>query len=402
MTFDPVSWGLGWVLTRVTSRVADWLRKPSLSKDLRAEVAVWTRALPTDASVNPDALFPSVLSDEEAVDRPLLLRLRQDLRANNIPRVELWNAAFLEHWRYIRRELGANAQPFFLLPEHDVTPHLNDLAKRIFSVCCGQDPLFRPTLISYQQEILGLQDSIADQLAELNKRVGLSPAPTSPNDWLPLETYAVVFPPSVGVDKAWEFICRLLVLALHDAFALSRNVQFISAVQSRPIEYDGGQLNSFELLSQQSEFLAAARRRTKAVLDGGGDKGAALTQDDALDALRTDGWKFEVAIPLGAFYRPVLFVYDARNRAITITDRSNADPPGESCASAMLTTSDQIEFMCQLLSQKLAVINFDETANNPAAFRFLVSVAAEKGFDFARIRVHKRNCEKWDYLLSPL
>lgn len=399
MPFDPVSWGLGWVLTRATSRI--WLSKPSLASGLRAEVALWAKALPTDAWVYPDALFPSILSDEEAVDRPLLLQLRQVLLANEIPRVEVWDSAFREQWR-ARRDLGVNAQPFFLLSEQAVIPHLHDLAKRVFNVCCEQDPLFRPTLVSNQREILGLQENIADQLAELTKRLALDPVPAGLNDWLPLETYAVVFPPSVQVDKAWQFICRLLVLSLHETFALSRYVQFISAVQNRPIEFEGKQLTSFEILSQQRDFVAAARRRTKAVLDSG-DRTVAQETDEAVEALRNDGWRFEFKIPLGTFYRPVLFAYDARTKIIAIKDRSSADEARELNASDILTTSDQIELMCSLSRLKiLDVVNFDETRSNPAAFRFLVSLAAEKGFDFGRIRVHRRDYEKWDYLLSAL
>jgi hypothetical protein len=149
MTFDPLSWALGFVLSRTTSKLLD---KADLTAKLQKEIEAWANELPHDRSVVSAALFPDLCPNP--VDRPALAALRQTLESDNVPSETQWLEAFLEQWHTIRSR-GGDLQPFFTISEDDAKEHLEALARRVKQLCGQDERLFRGTALTILQEIAG-------------------------------------------------------------------------------------------------------------------------------------------------------------------------------------------------------------------------------------------------------
>lgn len=156
MVFDPLSWAIGFSLTKSVSWLSGALGKKTLQDELEQALRAWAAKLPDDASVEPAALFPDLNPDSELIGRPALGALRSKLRSKLIPNAEEWLSGFVEQWQSRRRVLGTSGQPLFKLPESKVRPLLQTLAEDIYRVCVSDEPLFKGTVLAQLDEILAL------------------------------------------------------------------------------------------------------------------------------------------------------------------------------------------------------------------------------------------------------
>ena len=179
MPFDPVSWGLGFVLTRVSSKLLDKAFAGDLRARLEREVENWANELPPDRSVVSAALFPDL--SLSTVDRPALEAIRHTMESDKIPSEEQWLEAFVEQWQVIRSR-GGDLQSFFTISVENAREHLADLAKRVKKQCSQDERLFRGEVLNVPEEIRGSRRQekrgsifdtlidIGDDLAERLKR----------------------------------------------------------------------------------------------------------------------------------------------------------------------------------------------------------------------------------------
>lgn len=169
VAFDPFSWAAGFTL----SRSANWLldREKSIDELLNDAVTAWSQTLPGEAWLDPHSLFGRIASDNDLAGHPKLAELRERLRSREIPRAPLWKDALIEQWRYRKRQLGDQGQPFFHLPEDAASAHLQDLAARLERACESDTPLFRGTMLR-----------LVGQLSERTAQPFVLPSPLHPSD----------------------------------------------------------------------------------------------------------------------------------------------------------------------------------------------------------------------------
>src|SRR3972149_5525904 len=105
MMFDPLSWAIGFSLTKGAGYFFDKIFSDVLPSKLRKDVEEWGKELSSQLQFNYEALeilFDSFTSDEELVKFPKLASLRGKLNKFLIPTVEEWYYALYERWEYIR------------------------------------------------------------------------------------------------------------------------------------------------------------------------------------------------------------------------------------------------------------------------------------------------------------
>lgn len=116
MIFDPLAWGLGLALNRLTARVL----KPSPADELRARLntvaAQWAKQLPSEASVGYERMFLEAAAEPDPELRPARFRLQESLyTVGVVPSEQMWSEAFVEHWHIKRAELGERGNAFLQL-----------------------------------------------------------------------------------------------------------------------------------------------------------------------------------------------------------------------------------------------------------------------------------------------
>lgn len=154
MSFDPLSWAIGFALTKSVGALSSTLLGESLETKLDDAMRAWARSLPPEAWLDHSALAATIIPDSELSTRPALAALRSQLRRKVVPSERLWEGALLEHWDERRLALGRDAQPFFLLDREEAAGHLRRLSAAIRDVCISHEPLFKGTVLSHLAQLL--------------------------------------------------------------------------------------------------------------------------------------------------------------------------------------------------------------------------------------------------------
>jgi hypothetical protein len=141
MPFDPLTWGLGFALNRLTARLLSPSGADILQNRLRVAEHEWSQQLPSELSVHYKQVFGEANADLDPDSRPARFRLQESLITRGIvPSEREWLDAFVEHWKIRRAELGPIGNAFFQLDDEEAVAHLSALARRIHHAC-GADPV---------------------------------------------------------------------------------------------------------------------------------------------------------------------------------------------------------------------------------------------------------------------
>lgn len=105
------------------------LTPSELSSRLKATIKSWVDALPPGFEVDPGAVLH--LRDIDA--GPARKLISQRMTDGRLPTPTEWLDAVTEWWN--AADKGVDMQPFFRLSEQDASPHLRDLAGRLYDVC---------------------------------------------------------------------------------------------------------------------------------------------------------------------------------------------------------------------------------------------------------------------------
>ncbi len=150
MAFDPLSWAIGYALKKGLDQ---FLTHKSLSAKLQNQLDQWAKNLPSDSYVNPDALFPDIVSDNDCDKRPALLSLRQTLRNYNIPTESQWQNVLIEQCQWVR-DNNEDTQPFFKLQINEANKHLSKLSTALTNECKHDKNLFHSTVLEMLTALL--------------------------------------------------------------------------------------------------------------------------------------------------------------------------------------------------------------------------------------------------------
>lgn len=153
MSFEIMTWAVGFAMTRATQRLAQSLFARNLDKELTLAAERWAAQLPDGHGLVPAVLFPRIPHDEELIDRPALKVVRERLGAKRIPSLVEWHLAFIEQWQKVRDTHGDDTQPFFRLPEDNARADLHGLARAVLQVCEQDEGLFKGTVLERLDEL---------------------------------------------------------------------------------------------------------------------------------------------------------------------------------------------------------------------------------------------------------
>lgn len=159
--FDPISWGLGFVLNRLSVRLLEGNSDEILHRELIEDTKDWARGLPASIAGVAIDLFSETDTDATLETRPARFELQRVLFANgHVPDVKVWLDAFTEHWLAKRAELGERANDFFRIDESEAKAHLSNLAVCVFKRCASNAELSRRTLISQIDKVSSKLDTV--------------------------------------------------------------------------------------------------------------------------------------------------------------------------------------------------------------------------------------------------
>lgn len=161
MSFDPLSWAIGSVLTQGLNKITN----KSLPAKLQKHLSQWATTLPSDSYIYPDALFQHIESDLDLNQRPALYSLRQMLIDKHIPTESDWLNALIEQWRWVRKN-QKEPQPFFKLQESVAKEHLVKLAIALSNECKQDEQSFRVTVIDILNKSKEIYDFDWGQISE--------------------------------------------------------------------------------------------------------------------------------------------------------------------------------------------------------------------------------------------
>ena len=128
------TWLTTTALTRGLSTLENIYHNGHLDRKIRDSIKTWIDTVPEEYNLIEGAMFPL---SENSIDFHIctkLSELRDTLKRDLIPSLDLWQEALLEHWMYRKTTLGEDAQAFFVADEAEVKVHIYRLAESLYQV----------------------------------------------------------------------------------------------------------------------------------------------------------------------------------------------------------------------------------------------------------------------------
>lgn len=224
MPFDPLTWLLGYGMSRGSNKILDAFAKTGLSSRLLNDFEDWAKGLPSDKYVAAAALFPNLPTQTDPAQHPARAQLSRDFSDRRVPTKEIWLDALVEQWHEVKHSIP-EPQPFFNLPEDEARRLLEDLARRLATRCEQDENMFRSTVLealrsrppeSNTQAQPKPEVVDAGQSALANVYVDVSVAGLDSSKW------------TRGEDKVLTYS----VLRSNDQIVIQRTLGFLSAFEA--------------------------------------------------------------------------------------------------------------------------------------------------------------------------
>jgi hypothetical protein len=171
MGFDPITWLITFGLNTAGKEMFENIYK-GLPLALSGAVKSWEAALPDTLHFNIEALFSHVITGENIEAFPARKKLGESFEQRLIPSQNIWLNALVERWCQVRTiEIETEDRPFFLQKQEDAEIHLQQLSKRLESICTDNKDLFQSTTISELYDISKTVRHIDNSLEDIKKSV---------------------------------------------------------------------------------------------------------------------------------------------------------------------------------------------------------------------------------------
>lgn len=159
---DPITTGIiGWVCGKLADNVLKHLASNNkLSQEVDKAIAQWAKTLSSEKYVEPKALFLEVDTSRDEKETAQYRALQTKLIKKELPSKEMWHAAFLETWKWVRNHIE-EPQPFFLLEEPEASTELKRLAEAMHATCVQYEPVFKGAVIDKLDSIETKIDKLA-------------------------------------------------------------------------------------------------------------------------------------------------------------------------------------------------------------------------------------------------
>jgi len=172
MGFDPLSWAIGFTLTRTANR---WLKKSeagAFADSLRNAVRKWSRGLPPELSdLDPEAVVQRLFEANDEQLGPRRQELQDCFQRETIPEENAWLEAIWERREEVHAEIGPEAQRFFQVDAAIAEPHIRTLADVLHRECIRNERLFRVSMYAMLKKLLAQEGKMRQVSGERPPRV---------------------------------------------------------------------------------------------------------------------------------------------------------------------------------------------------------------------------------------
>jgi tetratricopeptide (TPR) repeat protein len=207
--FDPITSGfVDWLCGKAADSVLLHIAKSdALRKDLERTIKDWSKSLPKDQYVDPNAMFPLSDINVQNSERPHYLKLQQMLIDKDLPTEQVLFNAFMENWHYVKNNVS-DPQPFFRIPEKDAAENLKKLAKMTLRTCQNNEQIFH--------------SFVCDTLTELKK----------PFSGTPTALHNLPFPSIGNLFKGREDVLKSLksILEVKTPTAITQSIEGLGGI----------------------------------------------------------------------------------------------------------------------------------------------------------------------------
>jgi hypothetical protein len=165
MPFDPLTWALGYSLSKVANGLLGVVFSDDLPRRLAKVAETWAaEQVDVDPALHPEALFSGGTGDGGSAR----LELRATIEAKRVPEAHLWRDALVEHWRVVGTRPDVTA--FFSSDEQDASSRLAILAGRLSAEMGRDADHFRTEIIARTGVLIDSSRRIEDHLAPSRPR----------------------------------------------------------------------------------------------------------------------------------------------------------------------------------------------------------------------------------------
>ena len=155
MAFDPLSWAIGFTLTRAAGRLLKKSEAKAFADSLRKAVLKWSRGLPQELSdLHPDAVVKRLFEADCEQLGPKRQHLQECFEGEIIPEEDVWFEAISERREEVYSEVGDDAQRFFKVDPAVAESHIRTLAEALHRECVKNDEFFKVTLFAMIKELV--------------------------------------------------------------------------------------------------------------------------------------------------------------------------------------------------------------------------------------------------------
>ncbi|TLS77483.1 Fic family protein [Photobacterium damselae] len=165
MAFDPLTWGLGFGMTKMANTLIERTYPNDLPVRLRGAAKKWADELPIGVQTPIESIFN--IQEDVEFSGSARSRLQAILYMHtSIPSEDVWFDALIETWYEKKQKLGDEGNAFFTQDKNSSQKYIRKLAKSLYRECQKDSALFQVTALTH---LANLADKSKDLKQEMFK-----------------------------------------------------------------------------------------------------------------------------------------------------------------------------------------------------------------------------------------
>jgi len=129
----------GWAVAKGLGKTLAEVEKTRFQQHVRDAYLEWCNTIPSRVVVDENVTTSMAFLEQR--DNPPTAQLLHTISTGNIPNQYQWEQYFTALWHSVKLISKSNDESFFMLPESEALPCLQDLSTRIYQVCLQDDSL---------------------------------------------------------------------------------------------------------------------------------------------------------------------------------------------------------------------------------------------------------------------
>jgi len=374
-------------------RLLDDALATSIKGKLAKETKIWASQLRENLAVDPDAIFPPAI--EDGVTLPKLKHIEQKLKEGDIPSKTEWGEALLERWYQVRESVPhKERQKFFQATEAEVSPHLQELGRRLELICNREPALVQPTLLKRTLGIASIQADVSEIKHQFLNDARLRQLSHERVEWDELHmSYLPIL--GAGEDGVDAYMNHIFV-CLHEEYAANPYTRFLAfaTVGERTVRRNGVdvKVKVVGVDTTRVSFAAAMTRKIRAIIAK--VPGAREEYQRQVDFL-LQNWSCRYEEITANWPFVYEFIVDAEARSMSIKCLEIDD--SVVTISSQMTTEDAMVNLMRLMGPN-RVRRLDYRSSHPAMDKVLCYMVDTGKLHVSRLRFNRHNTQQFDFV----